>query len=182
MSKNDIANNYFEWLFYLVCDGMFAKDISYRKLLMHLHNTEFKWLIPNDKNRAQDGIDLRYRFALTIKDSKTNVITNALRGTCSVLEMMVALAIRCEEGIMDDPRYGDRTKQWFWKMVNNLELGAMSDERYDKKIVDDSLDRFLHREYEPNGKGGLFYIKNCQRDLTDVEIWVQLLWYLDTII
>ena len=37
--------------------------------------------------------------------------------TCSVLEMMIALAIRCEEHIMDDPDVGNRTGQWFWKDV-----------------------------------------------------------------
>ena len=81
---------------------------------------------------------------------------------------------------MDDPLVGDRTGQWFWGMVTSLGLGSMMDDRFDKRYVEDVVVKFLNREYEPNGKGGLFTIKNCDQDLRDVEIWVQLLWYLDT--
>ena len=93
--------------------------------------------------------------------------------------MMVALAVRCEETIMDDTRYGDRTGQWFWEMMTNLGIGNMFDERFDAEFVEEKVSIFLDREYAPNGKGGLFYIKGCQDDLRDVEIWTQLCWYLD---
>ena len=80
---------------------------------------------------------------------------------------------------MDDPRYGDRTAQWFWRMMSNLGLGLMTDDIYDRGLVKHKLDIFLHREYEPDGKGGLFYIRDCAEDLRKVEIWAQLCWYLD---
>ena len=96
--------------------------------------------------------------------------------------MMTALAIRCEENIMDDTRYGDRTTQWFWGMINNLGLGSMWGDNYDKVYVDQVLQTFLNRDYAPNGKGGLFTIRNCDRDLRDVEIWYQLNWYLNSIL
>ena len=94
--------------------------------------------------------------------------------------MMLALSIQCEE-IMDDTAYGDRTRQWFWGMVTNLGLGAMEDNHYDKKYVSRVLERFLDRDYEADGRGGLFRIKNCADDLRDIEIWVQMLWYLDSV-
>ena len=93
--------------------------------------------------------------------------------------MMVALAIRCEETIMDNPEMGDRTTQWFWAMVVSLGLGSMTNETYDEKEVSNIVTIFLQREYAPNGKGGLFTIKNTKKDLRDVEIWHQLCWYLD---
>ena len=83
---------------------------------------------------------------------------------------------------MDDPRYGDRTAQWFWGMITNLGLSPMKDRKFDERFVDDVVDRFLDREYRPDGKGGLFHIKDCDGDLRDLEIWRQLLWYLDTIV
>lgn len=49
-----------------------------------------------------------------------------------MLEMMIALAIRCEETIMDDPRYGNRTKQWFWNMMKSLGLSYMNDDCFDR--------------------------------------------------
>lgn len=176
MDRDRIENDYFEWLFELVCGKRYAKDISYRKLLTLLHNTEFTYIIPMDENRASDGISIRNRF-LTVNNYRSDSIDRP----CSVLEMMVGLAIRCEENIMDDPRLGDRTGQWFWGMINNLGLGAMYDSNFDKRYAIDTIQRFLNRDYEPNGKGGLFTIKKCDEDLRNVEIWHQLCWYLDSI-
>ena len=97
------------------------------------------------------------------------------------MEMMIALAIRCEVSIMDNPKVGDRTAQWFWEMINNMELGGMYNNNFDKRYVNDVIDRFIDREYSPNGKGGLFYIRDCKCDLAMVEIWDQMCWYLNGI-
>ena len=177
MTQREIMNDYFEWMFDLVCKDRFAKTISYRRLLMRLHDTEFIYIIPKDANRAQDGIDLRYRYAY---DTGRAYADSYLDGPCSVLEMMIALSFKCEE-IMDNAKIGDRTAQWFWGMINTLGLGSMRDDRFDIGYVDDTIDRFLHRKYESNGKGGLFYIRHCEDDLRRFEIWTQLCWYLDTL-
>lgn len=179
MLKDTINNEYFEWLYGMVCDGRYSK-ISYRSLLMFLHHTEFKYAIPMDENRAHDGEDLRYRFCISHDYDERFV--KYINGPCSVLEMMVALAIRCEENIMDDTRFGDRTGQWFWGMINNLGLGNMTDSRFNEPYVRVAVNRFLDRRYDPDGKGGLFTIRDCKYDLRDVEIWYQLSWYLDSIV
>lgn len=178
--RDEIRNEYFEWIFRLVCGEERPISLSYRKLLMRLHSTEFTYSLRMDQNRSEDGLSLRYRFAYEHSDFKD--AESYLDGPCSVLEMMVALAIRCEENIMDDPTVGDRTAQWFWGMVTNLGLGAMTDVRFDRRYVDEVLVRFLNREYEPDGRGGLFRIRNCEEDLRSVEIWHQLCWYLDSIV
>ena len=181
MIEHEINEDYFEWLYEGMCGNRYSKNISYRKLLEHLHNTNFRYTISNDKNRASDGIDLRYSFALSQGcEDEPELITDYLKGPCSVFEMMVALAQRCES-VMDDPKIGDRTGQWFWGMINNLGLGGMNDNRYDEQYVNDVIDTFLDRDYKSNGKGGLFTIRNCEYDLREVEIWYQLCWYLDTI-
>ena len=181
MIEHEINEDYFEWLYEGMCGNRYSKNISYRKLLEHLHNTNFRYTRSNDKNRASDGIDLRYSFALSQGcEDEPELITDYLKGPCSVFEMMVALAQRCES-VMDDPKIGDRTGQWFWGMINNLGLGGMNDNRYDEQYVNDVINTFLDREYKSNGKGGLFTIRNCEYDLREVEIWYQLCWYLDTI-
>lgn len=177
--QKGVKEEYFEWLYEYVCKGRTHANVSYKKLFDILHQIEFEFIIPNDVNRARDGVDLRYRFASYLHENDIDYILEVLDGPCSVLEMIVALAIRCEETIMDDTRYGDRTGQWFWNMMANLGIGLMTDDIFDIGIVEDKIDIFLNRNYEPDGKGGLFYIKGCEDDLRDMEIWTQLCWYLD---
>ena len=177
-TSNIISNEYFNWLYNLACSDRYDEPISYKKLLAQLHSTIFRYSIQRDENRAEYGINLRRLFAYDYTDIKS--ADKYLTGPCSVLEMMLALSIQCEE-IMDDTAYGDRTRQWFWGMVTNLGLGDMADNRYDKKYVSRVLERFLDRDYEADGRGGLFRIKNCADDLRDIEIWVQMLWYLDSV-
>ena len=176
MTRDEVINEYFDWLSGMVSKPKISKRLSYRKLLVFLHATEFRYTIDMDENRAEDGKDLRYRYA---RESGWPDVPDCLEGPCSVLEMMIALAIRCEEWIMDNTEYGNRTDQWFWSMVTSLGLGSMNDERFDKVCASDVIERFLDREYKPNGKGGLFTINDCEDDLRDIEIWIQLCWYLD---
>ena len=178
MIKNELENEYFEWLVNKVCHDNFAEGVSFRKLLSHLHKREFTWLIRDDKNRADDGISLRRRFFL---ESGLDDNSEYLDGPCSVLEMMLALAIRCED-IMEDPKIGDRTSHWFWRMIINMELGGMYDSRYNRYEVDKAVDILLNRDYQPNGIGGLFHVRNHVEDMRKVEIWYQMCWYLDELI
>ena len=182
MTKNILRDEYFTWLRELIGTSRRSNKISYEKLLSYLHSTDFRYSLEMDGNRAEDGVDLRYRFALAWGyEDAPELILDALQDPCSVLEMMIALAIRCEETIMDDAHIGDRTGQWFWGMVVNLGLGSMSDDRFDELYVEAVVERFLNREYEPNGSGGLFTIRHCDRDVRTMEIWHQLCWYLDSI-
>lgn len=82
---------------------------------------------------------------------------------------------------MDDPAYGNRTSQWFWGMIVSLGLGGMTDAIFDRDYVEECLTRFLNREYERNGKGGLFTVKGTRRDMRKMEIWYQLNAYLNSI-
>lgn len=149
---------------------------------MFFHDTEFTYTILKDENRYNDGLELRYRFALENGyEFKADDIIAILDGPCSVLEMMVALSLRMEENIMDNPEYGNRTGQWFWQMTTNMGLGGQQDPLFDKEYVEERVHQFLDRRYERNGKGGLFTVRNTTVDLRDVEIWYQMNWYLDTI-
>ena len=178
--RADITNEYFERLNAIVSNKHCPKELSYRKLLMALHSTEFTYSIPKDKNRATDGLDLRCRFSLENSPNCNMEYVEYLCGPCSVLEMMVALALKCEE-IMDDTSAGNRTGQWFWGMVVTMGLGAMTDSRFDRDYVTDVVNRFLNRDYQPDGQGGLFRVRHCDVDLRRVEIWWQMCWYLDSI-
>ena len=167
---------YFNWLISIIADVDHFQDISYNRALEHLFNTEFVWLMEMDANRAQYGLDMRRRYTYRFDEDPR------ISGPCTVLEMMIALSLQCEENIMTSPDTDDQTSRWFWEMFDTLGLYGMDDRHYDEEYVDYILTRFLNREYEPNGEGGLFFIPDIDRDLREVEIWNQMLWYLDRIL
>ena len=177
---NRIEQEYFEYIYSYIDDP--TSDVSYSKLLSLLYDCEFKAIIDMDINRIEDGKGLRRRFELDTGESRL-VIMDAFRdhSYCSILEMMIALALRCEETIMTDDEYGDRTGVWFWNMITSLGLDCMDDESFDERDVYEILDIFINREYRHDGDGGLFTIKKINRDMRKEEIWYQMMWYLDSL-
>jgi hypothetical protein len=96
--------------------------------------------------------------------------------------MMVALALRCEEHLMDNPDIGDRTADWFWDMVQSLGLSEMDDAHFDPRFTEDVLQKFIRREYEADGHGSLFVVEDSHRDMRATEIWYQMMWYLERLV
>lgn len=182
MTQNELYDSYLDWMYQLVCNDKYSRGLAYCKLFRQLYETEFDFTLPMDANRAEDGIDLRYRFGVDQGYDDCVIASYLDDRACSVLEMMIALAIRCETHFMDDPDVGDRTGQWFWEMVVNLKLGHMTDRNYDEDYVDDVMYHFLNREYGSDGEGGLFKVKNPPRDMRSVDIWYQMCWYLNDVI
>lgn len=172
----DVRQEYFEWLYGIVCSG---KNKSYHYLLDQLFSTEFQYTNPMDSNRVADAIELRYTWGRECGYADYIIARTLDNYPCSVLEMMVALSIRCEETIMSDPSYGDRTSKWIWVMLRNLGLDTMDDDNYHDEQIAYNLERFMDRDYDSDGSnGGMFVVSNPRADLRDTDIWYQAMWYL----
>ncbi len=151
---------------------------QYWNMLHYLHRMEFYWIIDRDENRARDGEQLRVRFFYENNKYETDY-EDILNRPCSVLEMLVALAIRIENDAMagweeDSP---DRTSEWFWLMIRNLDILDCTDQHYSMRIeekIRHNVDKMLERNYERNGFGGLFPLRNPAEDQRKVEIWYQM--------
>lgn len=163
------STKYFRAIRQLVYDDRFGK--SYTLLFEYLYSRDFYWAndMPLDRNRAIDGIELREKYGCS---------NDILDEPCSVLEMIIGLALRIENQIMTDYDSGDRTSQWFWIMITNLGLYSYDDDNFNEEEVKYIVDCFLDREYEPNGQGGLFILERPFDDLRNVEIWIQANWFL----
>ena len=176
MNAQYVRNRYFEWLCGMILD---YGRTEYTKLLTYLHSKEFRYSIVMDGNREADGIDLRYRFGDELQLHPALIATQLDTTPCSMLEMMVALANRCEESIMNEPDSESGPEKWFWIMIDNMGLSQMSNAAFDIQYTDNVIEKFLNRQYDRNGDGGLFIIDNCSHDIRNVEIWTQMCWYLD---
>ena len=172
MAQN-IKQLYFDWMVHLV------KAEDQHELMRLLDTISFSYTIPNDGNRYDDGICLRYSFADENGISQVEVSHEMDRLPCSVLEMMVALARRCEVHIMADEPYGDRTHIWFHDMLKSLGLSQITDSKFRRGYCVERIYRFLNHDYKPNGEGGLFTVNNG-RDLRKEEIWYQANWYMSS--
>lgn len=161
------STKYFRSICNLVYDNRFGKQ--YDTLFKYLYSREFYWSVPLDKNRASYGIDLRYKYGCD---------NDLLSEPCSVLEMLIGLAIQIEGQLQSSFDEGDRTSQWFWTMLTNLGLNGLDDDNFDEETAEWFVNRFLNREYYPNGEGGLFVIERPFQDLREVDIWTQVNWYL----
>lgn len=171
-----INHRYFRWLVGLINR---RSDNTYNKLLEKLSETEFYWSVPNDDNRVEDGLKLRDIFMR----KHDTFVPDFDKIPCSVLEMMIGLAQRMED-ILTDPSKDDRTAEWFWEMVANLELGVFTDKNYRQVSRDTDIDKilttFLARTYNRKGEGSLFPLaRNSGKNLPKVEIWYQMQYYLD---
>lgn len=170
------SDDYLYWLTQeIALDG---RERQYRILLSKLFETAFIWdeSIRGDGNRAKDGYMLRQKFENNVSIDDPTWDRYLPVQFCSVLEMLIALAQRCEDSILFDPDYGDRSPEWFWMMLDNSGLG--SDEFKDRNFNSDRfywiLDSILHRRYSYNGIGSFFPMKNSDEDMREVEIWYQL--------
>jgi hypothetical protein len=137
-----------------------------------------------DENREIDGHELRYRFGTEKSIDRSYIDIYLSEHGCSVLEMMVALAIKCEEEIMYDPSEGDRTSSWFWEMLTSLNLVNYTNDNWNyasEKEIIQRLNIFLDRKYLPDGRGGLFTVRSPKEDMKNVEIWFQMCWYISDI-
>lgn len=165
-----MREKYYQWLIGLIGDDYNEK--YYSNLLRDLDDIEFIYQIDLDENRAVDGIDLRVRYA----DEKEIMLGDnlyPLDGTCTVLEMMVALACRVEHEILDDGGASD----CFWGMIKSLGLYKNDNYNYDHDLTVAVIENFMNHSYRSDGKGGLFTLKKPREDLRTVQIWEQAMWY-----
>ena len=180
-SDDWMVNGYFQFLCNLVGADTMMRG-QYWHLLKVLHSTEFYWTNEYDGNRASYGEDLRVRYFNEINGQDAEY-EEFLYSPCSVLEMLTALAIAIEQNIMMDwrPESPDRTPEWFWMMIENLDVMDCSDDNWsastDAKIRH-NLENFMDRNYESNGKGGLFPLRNPTKNQRNVDIWYQMQAYM----
>jgi len=156
--------NYLKWLIRQIEPD---RDRDYTDLFGILHAKEFVWLIPNDDNRLEDGLDIRAEF-FNGHGKHTHL-------PCSVLEVILGLSRRLAFAA------GGEEARWAWVLIENLELHRMSGRIGDIRAerIGDVLERLVWRTYQPDGIGGFFPLAWPPQDQRQVELWYQMHAYIE---
>lgn len=103
------------------------------------------------------------------------------KGSPSVLEIFCALAVECEEKLMSNENFGNRTTTWFWAMLYNLGVNIYDDIHYTARVAEDVEDKvymFLDRTYDYYGEGNIFTVNRPYYDMRVAPLWEQMNWWL----
>ena len=168
---SEIEDGYVAWL----KNQAMGQDRSYDELLDFLYEKTYFFTLRMDENRAEDGIELRYIYEMENGiDDESGLDPGR---DCSMLEMMVGLARRCENQIMVDMEEGAQPERWFMVMLTNLGLLDFVNEEFDVRKVNDIIERFLSHRYSYFGEGSLFYVRYPRNDMRKTDLWYQAMWY-----
>lgn len=164
--EEPIEESYFNWL----CAKVLSNHSNHLALMRILMQTEFAWVILGDKNRAEDGLELREYF---LTETGLDPEQGFFDPVCSLLEMFIAFSDRASFQTEIHP------KDWFWTFMRNLGLDEFSRVTgSDSSKIDDILHTFTWRTYDPDGHGGMFPLRSPMRNQKEVEIWYQFCDYL----
>lgn len=159
--------SYYKWLCELSgMDGVLAQMFF---------QTDFRWDdgIPDDANRAKESKEeLREKYARHILniDDESNISTDdrtkidrvvrSILGPACVFEVLVMIAKNIDD--MMNMEEEPHISEYFERLMMNVGFDFYDEEDYDvnpekvTKYWENCLDRWLDREYLPDGEGGLF--------------------------
>ena len=155
---------YIDWLMDRI--GFYRK--GYTKLMDLLYDIPFETVIYRDYFRADDGRDLRIDYGEQYFSDDDEI---------SVLEVLIALAIRVDNEYIGDPSNPD-PEFFFWEMICNLGLDKYTDRCFDRNKVCDIVETWLLREFKYDGRGSIFPIEHPIQDQRDIELWSQMQEYI----
>lgn len=195
MGEFNLNGDYFDYLYDRFLpnfeDGV---PFRFRILFNILHGLEYYWVVPNDENRAADAYSLREDFynmwiaenwpasPFTSDGAGTPpTFDEVFSGSCTVLEVLCALANRFENEIAHDDFCGNRESLWLWEMLCNMGVSHMNDRSItdqDVLSIKYRVQNVLDRRYGPHGYGGLFPRNDpTVPDQREVELWYQMQGY-----
>lgn len=125
-----------------------------------MYNIPFRPVVKMDENRI-----------FHVYETRGNHGWDYISKEPSVLEVLITIAISCEDEIMTNIDFGDRTAHWFWAMYSNL---GLDDERCSLEDAEDIIFDFMNRNYDRYGHGSIFYTHYREHDFRTLDLWWQM--------
>lgn len=150
-----------------------------------LHSIAFRSEIYDDRNRILDAAYMRdeyiSEFSKDISEDDKDIL---LSWDISVFEVLLKLAIRIEDDIFTSSSNEDRTKEWFFMMLKNMDIDDILHTTYSEQreeFIKNQVDIFLDRSYGSHGHDGNIFVFSKvtypNLDVRKMELWDQMqLW------
>lgn len=149
------------------------ESLTYWSLFRQMFTTKFLWLVPRDENRLEDGKALRNVFLREQGLSRREVDPAWIDIECSFLELVMGLSNHLEF------EAGGTVPYWFWKLLENIDLRGFHDAvDYPEDVVEGIIYSVMFRQYNRQGEGGFFPLKEPCEDQRGIELWYQLSAYV----
>lgn len=171
--------SYFDWL----CSLVNLKPGTFDILLHELFSIPFKWKRKLDIDRSEEVYVLRGEY---LTEEGTIEYQELMQIPPSVFEVLICLSKSMDE-ILESDSVGDRTRIWFWELIDNLGLSAFPDASFVEvfgedlnrlNVIHDICDRWLERQFEKDGSGSPFPLENPYEDQRCIDIMDQLQAYV----
>lgn len=179
-NKYGVLRDYRRWLVSLVDDEIGTLAYDYSQLMGFLNDISFRWSIRLDEDRATDGVSMRGIYDYEFGRGQLSVEEELEDVPCSVLEMLVALSLRCYDEYLSgfDEDIASPHKV-FYDMITNLGLEKETDDVFSFDFCVKKVEVFLDRTYEKDGYGNIFRVNPKNLDCRKTEIWWQMMRYVD---
>lgn len=166
-TAHDLKESYFRWLYSKVLHSG-----RYEGLMNELYMYDYIYRLPMDANRGECGTELRYRFGDEANIPQSVIASDLDIRPCSMLEMMVALALHISDVILDDGEV-NRANIIFSVMLDSLGLEEYTDYEYCPEVA-----QIIRKRLDAFTEGTKFLFPTYGQDMRGVDIWTQMHMYL----
>ena len=169
-------SGYYTWLLSLIepPQGVDSPIRLYGMLIYELWRREFFWMdiYEGEESRAADGRQLREQYMMEADVTPDFVPI----GPCTVLEMLIAFALRLDSTI-HDWTIGHRPWEWMTMFITNLGLADLTDNSLraaDRSFVTARLEMWMAHNIGTRGERGLFRFKRPLLTISNLDNWSQM--------
>lgn len=164
------VESYFGWLVTMTGQPGRGREEQLRVMF----DTPFAVLLRRDADRVWYGKDIRrvwwedFAYGRFSDEERDEVFQR----DCSCLEVLLGLSKYLGDSYSDIAMWSQ--VGWFWLMVKNLGVGPKTR----LSTVQLKLDKWIYREFDADGTGSPWPLKNAKEDQRGVDLWYQTMAYL----